>query len=90
VEYEKSDPGAPKGQPDDPPVALQTFAMSLRGNRVRNARGVVIAAEAGHADEIWLKLLARAHGMEKRSVSSWQALIEHYRGQPAHPSVTGG
>ncbi len=83
---------------DEPQVAFAAFAQTLRPRRITvpPARGATgraavpqVRIEPGHPDEIWLKLLGMRHGREKHTPAGWRALIDGYRGQPAHPSVMG-
>lgn len=77
----------PPAEPEEVPVSFGAFAETLQPPKARDASGQVIGITgAGAPDEVWLKLLSRNHRNEKRSMESWQALIETYRTQPAHPA----
>ena len=73
-------------------VAFPAFAATLRPRVVqeRAVRGLatvlVNRTEPGAPDEVWLKLLKIKHGTERHTLAGWQALIDHYRTQPAHPT----
>lgn len=78
------------------PVPLATLAATLRPQltstrsvqprRAGAAPGVINTYTQGHPDEIWLKLLAMKHGIERHTLDDWHALIAKYKGQPAHPA----
>lgn len=81
------------------PVPLSVFAASLSPRTVPLLRGGrpvvfkgrhVMTATAGHADQIWLKLLKINHAFEKHTPAEWNALIDTYRDQPAYPGVVKG
>lgn len=80
---------APVGGAYEPPVAFSAFAATLRPQPVRDAAGRAVGLTPGHSNEIWLKLLSRLHVAEKHTLADWNALIDRYRNEPAHPSVTG-
>jgi len=73
-------------------VPLRVFAATL-GPRVTHRqviiggvpRMVAATASAGHPDEVWMKLLSMRHQNERHTMTEWQALIEKYRDEPAHP-----
>lgn len=41
--------------------------------------------QAGHPDEVYLRLLRRDHRMERHTEDGWRGLIDRYRNLPAHP-----
>lgn len=77
------------------PVSLEVFAQTLKPKSVRvpnpsrpgQFKDRMIP---GQPDEIYIKLLRRVHGREKKTIPGWEAAIDALRNQPAHPSVTGG
>ena len=73
------------------PTALAEFAASLRPRVAeRHTSGPMAGRpkkyEMGHPDEIWLKVLQVNHSGERHTSAEWFAIIDEYRGQPAHPA----
>jgi len=78
------------------PITLAAFGATLRpqiastatvrSSRPGTAPQTLTTYTPGHPDEIWLKLLAMRHGGERHTAADWQALIEQYRDEPAHPA----
>lgn len=78
------------------PLPLAAFGATLRpqlaATRTVQSRqpgappGVINTYTQGHPDEIWLKMLAIKHGIERHTADEWHALIARYKAEPAHPS----
>lgn len=75
--------------PTEFPVPLPVFARELQPRAEPHPVTGKPQLVAGHADEVWLKLLRVNHGNEKHTLAEWRALIDNYRGEPAHPTVLG-
>ena len=69
-------------------ITLRSSALPRRPGPRRGVAAAkpVMDVVPGHPDEIWLKLLKLRHGTEKHDSAGWFALIDNYRGEPAHPA----
>ena len=85
-----SDDNNAEAAPQENRVNLATFAKSLRPRKIQvpnSSRPGEMRTKliAGHADEVYLKLLKIEHGRQSHTPSDWQALINAMKNRPAHP-----
>lgn len=74
VKSAKPTPAAPVSDGNEEfPVPYSRFAVTLHHT----------------GDEVYLALLQAERGRENHTITEWSAILDAYRGQPAHPDHPG-